>query len=426
MGVGAPDVPQPSTSSSSSSSTSTTFQVGMLSNFLINGEALHPTGLCLIWFWATIFSLNLILPCSVTSSTLMLRQLQLIILLFRRNLMSFLLREQKNPPQVVLVSILACLSYLSILGAFVPYSISSILIIICTFLLLRCQLLKPYGSLSSMVILLFPLIYKMLIYIFPLLSIIVISYILFGIMCLISGRFYPLGLPQPLGFLLPSQNLFCSFAIARACVLLFTLDDILVLLCSKWAHLFLCSLLVRLGLHINFSKLDLHLSQSFTFLGLCWDTVCMSVSLPPGKLADIQQLALSLLHTPHVTVCKVMSFLGKANFCTTGHSQLWHLCSVIQSDMLSVYHSPTQLFSHVHFSLSSLRQLEWLSTLQQSPVPLHFPLSDVVIATDAIPTQWAFYFQGSGLPLQELQAVAIMLCRMAFCLSGKVVDLHFG
>ena len=48
MGVSAPDVPQPSTSSSSSSSTSTTFQVGMLFKFLISGEALHPTGLCLI------------------------------------------------------------------------------------------------------------------------------------------------------------------------------------------------------------------------------------------------------------------------------------------------------------------------------------------------------------------------------------------
>ena len=136
-----------------------------------------------------------------------------------------------------------------------------------------------------------------------------------------------------------------------------------------------------------------------------------------------------------------MSFLGKANFCINGHSQLWHLCCVIQSDMLSVYHSPTQLFSHVHFSLSSLCQLEWLAKLQQSPVPLQFPLPDVVIATDATPTHWAFYFQGSGLPLsvsgawsgslsrahivfQELQAVAIMLHRMAFCLSDKVAALH--
>ena len=48
----------------------------------------------------------------------------------------------------------------------------------------------------------------------------------------------------------------------------------------------------------------------------------MSVSLPPDKLADIQQLALSLLQTPHVTVCRVISFLGKANFCTNGHSHL--------------------------------------------------------------------------------------------------------
>ena len=90
----------------------------------------------------------------------------------------------------------------------------------------------------------------------------------------------------------------------------------------------------------------------------------MLVSLPPDKLADIQQLALSLLQTPHVTVCRVMSFLGKANFCTNGHSQLCPLCRVIQNDMLSVYHSPSQLFSCVHFSLSSLCQLEWLAQLQ--------------------------------------------------------------
>ena len=80
----------------------------------------------------------------------------------------------------------------------------------------------------------------------------------------------------------------------------------------------------------------------------------MSVSLPPDKLADIQQLALSLLQTPHVTVHQVMSFLGKANFCTNGHSHLRCLCHVIQSDMLCVYHSPTHLFSGAYFSLSSL------------------------------------------------------------------------
>ena len=49
----------------------------------------------------------------------------------------------------------------------------------------------------------------------------------------------------------------------------------------------------------------------------------MEVSLPPDKLADIQQLAFSLLQKQHVTVCRVMFFLGKANFCTIGNSQLW-------------------------------------------------------------------------------------------------------
>ena len=75
------------------------------------------------------------------------------------------------------------------------------------------------------------------------------------------------------------------------------------------------------------------------------------------------------------------------------------------------------------------------------PSSLQFPLPDVVIATDAMPTHWAFYFQGSGFPLpvigslsgsmcrahialQELQAITLMLCRMAFHLSGKVVALH--
>ena len=167
----------------------------------------------------------------------------------------------------------------------------------------------------------------------------------------------------------------------------------------------------------------------------------MSVSLPPDKLADIQQLVLSLLHSQHVTVCRVLSFLGKANYCTNGHSQMWHLCHIIWSDMLHVYHSPSHLFSHVHFSLSLLHQLEQLSHFQQNPVPLQFLLPALVIATDATPTYWAFYFQGYGLPLsvsgswsgslcrahiafQELQAIAMMLHRMVFHISDKTVALH--
>ena len=55
------------------------------------------------------------------------------------------------------------------------------------------------------------------------------------------------------------------------CIVIY-LDDIFILICFKWAgkraHLSLCSLLVHLGLHINFSKSALCLSQSFTFFGV--------------------------------------------------------------------------------------------------------------------------------------------------------------
>ena len=113
-----------------------------------------------------------------------------------------------------------------------------------------------------------------------------------------------------------------------------------------------------------------------------------------------------------------MSFLVKANFCTNGLSQAQCLCHVIQSDdMLHVYHSPIHSFSHVHFSLFSLCQLEQLFNLQQSQVPLQFPLPNVVIATDATPNHWAFIFRNLVYlcqlvdPGQVLRAGLILPCK---------------
>ena len=116
-----------------------------------------------------------------------------------------------------------------------------------------------YDSLFSVMIMLSPLIYRMLIYLFLLLSIIIVSYDLFGTMCLISRMFYHLGWPKPLRFFTALTKPFCSFAIQGFCIIIY-LDDILVLVCSKWvgkrAHCFLCFLLVQLVLYINFMKSD--------------------------------------------------------------------------------------------------------------------------------------------------------------------------
>ena len=135
--------------------------------------------------------------------------------IIQKKVVSCLLRKQLNPLLVELVSIIACLWFLSILVASHQYLTWSVLIIICIHLLLRCQVWDMFGSLFSMVIMLSPLIYRMLIFIFLLLSIIVISYDLFSTVCLITGRFYQLGWPQLCGFSQPSLKLFCYFAITR-------------------------------------------------------------------------------------------------------------------------------------------------------------------------------------------------------------------
>ena len=165
----------------------------------------------------------------------------------------------------------------------------------------------------------------------------------------------------------------------------------------------------------------------------------MGVSLPSAKFDEIQQLALALFYAQ--PFCQDVSSLGKAYFCASGHSLLQQWCCVIQSDMLNVSHSPVHLFSFFHFLDSVLCQLQRLSHLQQSQVPFQLSLPDVVIATDVTPTHWTFCFRSPGLALfmsgswlgsmcrvhiaiQEFQAVVLMLCRLAFQFSNKVVTLE--
>ena len=130
-----------------------------------------------------------------------------------------------------------------------------------------------------------------------------IFYDLFGKICHLSGKWSFLGWPQPLGvFTALNKLIFFLWQCMAFCIVIY-LDDGLVLVCSELegrrAQSFLCSLLVCLGLHINFSKSYLHLTWTFLvfFCVLPWDTASMSVSLPPDKLAVIQKFALSFLQT---------------------------------------------------------------------------------------------------------------------------------
>ena len=106
-----------------------------------------------------------------------------------------------------------------------------------------------------------------------------------------------------------------------------------------------------------------------------------------------------------------------------------------------VYHSAAHLFCSLSFFFLALSQLLRLSQLKQSPVPFHFLLLMWLSLLMLHPIIGLFYFQGSRLPLslsrtwlssldkvhialQDLQAVVLMLYRLAFHLSGKEVALH--
>ena len=116
----------------------------------------------------------------------------------------------------------------------------------------------------------------------------------------------------------------------------------------------------------------------------------MSVSLLSGKLIEIQQLALAFVHWQPISVCQVCPFWQDHLLC----QGLYTTLPVVpcQSDMLNVYHSPAHFFVSSPLSFPVQHQLQRMSQLLQSLVPLQFPLLDVAIAIDATSYHWTFYF----------------------------------
>ena len=142
---------------------------------------------------------------------------------------------------------------------------------------------------------------RMLNYIFLLLSIIII-FLWFVLQNMpYSGKLYLLGWPQPPGFSLPSLNLSCSHAVTRVSILLsvWMISWSWFALSRQVRGLFHFCVLYWFVLDyiLIFPILTFSSIRLLVFFGFCWDTVHVSVSLLHDKLADIQQLALSLLQT---------------------------------------------------------------------------------------------------------------------------------
>ena len=167
--------------------------------------------------------------------------------------------------------------------------------------------------------------------------------------------------------------------------------------------------------YINFSKFELCLTQWFPCLGLCRDTVDICIFTTCKTSWDSSWLILCYRGN-QFTVSQVMSLLCKTTFYANGHAQLCQLCHVIQSYMLNVYHSPAHYFILFTFPQAQCH-LQTLSQLKQSPVPLYLPLPGVVIATHATHNHWAFYFQGSGVPICCCQTGSSSMCMVHIALQ---------
>ena len=166
------------------------------------------------------------------------------------------------------------------------------------------------------------------------------------------------------------------------------LDYILVLTCSKYAGkrawVILCCLLVCLGLHINFSNFELCLTVHFAF----FKTMLGYSGLLSDKPFEIQQLTESLLQRQPVTIHLVMSSLGMTTIVPMDkHNSAGYGASF----RMYVECLPFPVHLCFPFSLSfssSMAPTLGDTQLQQSSVPLQFPLPDVGITTDAIPKIW--------------------------------------
>ena len=80
--------------------------------------------------------------------------------------------------------------------------------------------------------------------------------------------------------------------------------------------------------------------------------------------------------------------------------------------MLTVCYNGAHLFSSVQFLVLALHQHEQLCHLQQSPVPLQFPLSYMVIVTDAMPSHLSLYIQGPGFHYQVVDPGQVLCVRL--------------
>ena len=112
-------------------------------------------------------------------------------------------------------------------------------------------------------------------------------------------------------------NQYCSSAVTRVCMLLFTWMISRSLLTPS-----VLARKLKLSCSVFWFILDyilifpsMNSISQFSSFGLCWNSVDMSAFLPLDKCIEAQQLAHAFLQRQPVSVCQIMAFLDKTTFC---------------------------------------------------------------------------------------------------------------
>ena len=163
----------------------------------------------------------------------------------------------------------------------------------------------------------------------------------------------------------------------------------------------------------------------------------MCVSLP-SKLDEVQLLAHSLLQRHSMAVWQVMSSLGKANFCVSGHFQLGG--GVVLFRVTHWMFIIVQLICVLHFTFQiqlCMSSVDCLAVAESCSLTV--PSSRWSYCHGCHPHSWNLLFSGFCItfvhewPLVMLcvqasycltGASSLILHRMAFQLPGKVVALQ--
>jgi hypothetical protein len=184
---------------------------------------------------------------------------------------------------------------------------------------------------------------------------------------------------------------------------IFYLDDILVL--GSSFHICMGNLqkaptlLMEVGFIINWEKSSLIPTTNFTFLGMLWDSVEGTLSLPQDKLQHLHTQAAFLLSNPAPMCRQVMVLTGLVAAFHKAVPLLRPKGRYVQLSLNSSYSSVEDLQRTVTLLPEARRDLLWMTQLQITD--FHGPLWSLTaedcaieVQTDVSDLGFGIWFQG--------------------------------